>query len=241
MIPHPSQVWDVTFSPDGKRIATLARCFARIYTVPEGKLLTITATREANIWRARFSPDGRFLATASGDANSTSVKVWNAASGVEALSLVGHAARVRAVDYSPDGKLIATGSRDRTIRLWSANNGRELKRLVVEQSAEPEEIEDLHFTPDGDKLLAASKKTSRVWDLASGRILSTFAEGNSWSAAVSSDGKRFAVGGTEPKIRIFNAQAAKQDLVIASHDARINNVAFSPMARRSLRLVQTAR
>jgi serine/threonine protein kinase len=124
VIPHPSDVWDVAFSPDSTKLATAcADGFARIYQVPEGKLLATTATREKNIWRVRFSPDGELLATASGDATSTSVKVWNVATGAETLSLVGHTARVRAVDFSPDGKLIATGSRDGTIRIWSAVNG----------------------------------------------------------------------------------------------------------------------
>jgi WD40 repeat protein/serine/threonine protein kinase len=229
MIPHPSEVWDVTFSPDSRRMATAcADGFARIYQVPEGRLLTTTATKEKNIWRVRFSPDGRFLATASGDANSTSVKIWNAATGAETLSLIGHTGRVRGVDFSPDGKLIATGSRDGTIRIWSAGDGRELKKFVVDQAGESAEIDDLHFTPDGDKLLAASKKTSRVWDIASGRIFSKFAEGGSWAAAVSPDGKRFALDRGEARIQIFNANPAKQVLEIARHEAKINNLAFSP-------------
>src|SRR5260370_3779280 len=175
MIPHPNEVWDVTFSPDSKRLATAcADGFARIYEVTEGRLLTPTATREANIWRLRFSPDGRFLATASGDSSSTSVKVWNAATGAETLSLLGHTARVRGLDFSPDGKMIATGSRDGTIRIWSTGDGRKLKRLAVERAGEPDEIEDLHFTPDGNKLLVASKETSRVWDIGLGRILAKF-------------------------------------------------------------------
>lgn len=37
VIPHPSDVWDVAFSPDGTKLATAcADGFARIYQVPEG-------------------------------------------------------------------------------------------------------------------------------------------------------------------------------------------------------------
>lgn len=228
-IPHPNEVWDVTFSPDNKTLATgCADGFARIYQVPEGKLITTTATREANIWRLRFSPDGRFLATVSGDSSSTSVKVWNAATGAEMLSLVGHNGRVRGLDFSPDGRTIATGSRDGTIRVWSAVDGRELKRFVVERASEPE-VEDLHFTPDGKKLLAASKDTSsRLWDIASGRVLFKFDKATSLAAAVSPDGKRYAFALAEPRIRVFNANPVKQVLEIARHEARINNLAFSP-------------
>ena len=228
MIPHPNEVWDVTFSPDSKRMATAcADGFARIYQIPEGRLLTTTATKEVNIWRVRFSPDGRFLATASGDLDSTSAKVWNAETGAEMFSLVGHTGRVRGLDFSPDGKMIATGSRDGTIRIWSAVDGRELSRFVVEGTGE-DETQDLHFTTDGNKLLVASKMTSRVMDLASGRILSKLSEGGSWAAAVSPDGKRFALGGNEPRIRIFNAHTAKHVLVIARHEIKINNLVFSP-------------
>ena len=156
------------------------------------------------------------------------MKVWNAATGAEILSLVGHTGRVRGLDFSPDGGMIATGSLDGTIRIWSAVDGSELKRFVVERAGEPDETQDLHFTPEGNKLLVASKRNSRVWDVASGRILSEFSKGGSWAAAVSPDGKRFALGGYEPRIQIFNANPAKQVLEIARHEARINNLAFSP-------------
>jgi len=229
VIPHPADVWDVTFSPDSKRLATAsADGFARIYQVPEGKLLVTTATKETNIWRVRFSPNGNLLATASGDANSSSAKVWNTATGTEVFSLVGHTERVRGLDFSPDGRMIATGSRDGTIRIWSAVDGRELKRFVIERAGEPDEPQDLHFAPDGNKLLVASKRNSRLWDMASGRILSEFSKGGSWAAAVSPDGKRFALSGIEPRIQIFAVDPAKQMLEIAGHETKVNNVAFSP-------------
>ncbi len=228
VIPHTSDVWDVAFSPDSKTLATAcADGFGRIYSVPEGKLLVTTATKEANIWRVRFSPDGKLLATASGDASSTSVKVWNAATGAETLSLVGHTARVRAIGFSPDGKLIATGSRDGTIRIWNSLDGRELKRFVVERTGRPEETEQLDFTADGNKLIAASRGSSRFWDVSSGRILFKF-EPTLTTCAVSPDGKRFALGSLEGKIEIFDSGPIKQVTEIAAHEAKINNLNFSP-------------
>ncbi len=230
MIPHPSEVWDVTFSPDSKMLATAcADGYARIYQVPQGNLLTTTANKEINIWRVRFSPDGRLLATVSGDSTSSSVKVWNVATGAEAFSLIGHIARVRGLDFSPDGKTVATGSRDGTIRIWSAVDGHELKRFVVERAGMPCEMEDLHFTSDGGELIAVSKAGSGIWDVSSGRIVFKFDETYSWVVnAVSPDGKRFALGGLEAKIRIFNSDPVKQVLEIAGHEAKINNLAFSP-------------
>ena len=229
VIPHQSDVWDVAFSPDSKTLATAcADGFARIYSVPDGKLLTTTANREANVWRVKFSPDGKSLATASGDINSNSVKLWSVATGAEALSLVGHTARVRAVDFSPDGKLITTGSRDGTIRIWNAVDGHELKKIIVDGAGRTVEIENLNFTADGVKLLAVSRPVSRLWEISSGRVLFKFEPKPGNTSAVSADGKWFAVGGLDGKIQVFDSNPIKLVNEIAAHEARINNLTFSP-------------
>jgi WD40 repeat protein len=43
------------------------------------------------------------------------VKVWDAATGQDLLSLKGHTEAVTSVAYSPDGKRIASGSQDNTV------------------------------------------------------------------------------------------------------------------------------
>ena len=230
VIPHPqSDVWDVTFSPDNKMLATAcADGFARIYTVPEGNLLATTAIKELNIWRVKFSPDSKLLATASGDGNSKSVRVWNSGTGVEKFSLVGHTSRVRGLDFSPDGKLIATGSRDGTIRIWSATDGHELKKFVVEQAALWEENDDLDFTPDGSKLIAASRYMTKLLEVSSGRTLFNF-DTKAWIAsAVSPDGKRLALGSLDGKIQIYDLDPVRAVTEIAGHETKINNLTFSP-------------
>ena len=229
-LPHQSDVWEVTFSRDSKRLATAcADGFARIYSVPQGKLLATTATKEANIWRVRFSPDGSLLATASGDANSSSVKVWNAVTGTEILSLVGHTGRIRGLDFSADGKMIATGGRDRTIRIWDAADGHELRKFNVGRPDQSEETEVVNFTHAGTELLAVSKARFRIWEVSSGRIRfqSDHALGM-LAAAFSPESKRFALAGVRLKIQVFDSDPVKQVFEIAAHEARINNLVFSP-------------
>lgn len=230
-VPHQAEVWNVAFSPDGKKMATgCADGFARIYEVPGGSLLAVTAVKEENVWRVKFSPDGRFLATASGDRKSTSAKIWNAETGAEVLSLAGHTARVRAIDFSPDGQLIATGSLDGTIRIWDAGHGKRLKELTVNNKrGEPTEINDLQFTPDGKTLIAATYSGEKAWDVSSGKVLFNFTElPSAVSVAVSPDGRLFASGDLYSAIYIYDTGTGKLISRIAGHEGAINQVAFSP-------------
>jgi WD40 repeat protein/serine/threonine protein kinase len=229
-IPYQGEVWNVAFSPDGKKMATgCADGFARIYEIPGGKLLATTAIQEGNVWRVKFSPDGKFLATASGDMKSTSAKIWDAETGAETLSFVGHTARVRSIDFSPDGKLIATGSRDGTVRIRDAESGKELKKFALEKKGVPIETNDLQFTPDGKILIAATMSGVRAWEISSGEILFNLSEAPSaFSLAVSPDGKLLAHGGSMSKIYTYDAVTGKPISTIAGHEASINQVVFSP-------------
>ena len=73
-----------------------------------------------------YSPDGRRIASASDD---QTVKVWDAATGQELLTLSGHTDGVISVAYSPDGRRIASASYDRTVKVWDAATGQEMLTL----------------------------------------------------------------------------------------------------------------
>ncbi len=61
------------------------------------------------------------LATASKD---LTVKVWDAVSGQELLTLKGHTDTVNCVAFSPDGNRLASASSDGTVKIWDATRYR---------------------------------------------------------------------------------------------------------------------
>jgi WD40 repeat protein len=92
------------------------------------------------VWSIAFSPDGQRLATGSMD---TLVRLWDASSGREMLTLRGHGRGVRSVAFSPDGIHIASGSLDGTAKIWTAATPGQVAAWEKEEAAAEQQLEAL--------------------------------------------------------------------------------------------------
>jgi len=99
--------------------------------------------------------------------------VWNAATGEQVLELEGHSATARTTVWSPNGSLIAGGSDDGTVILWDAETGEVLHKLDAGFIL----VNGLAFSPDSRRVASTSAidNTLRVWDVATGELLSNVA------------------------------------------------------------------
>jgi WD40 repeat protein len=140
----------------------------------------------------------------------------------------GHSEPIYAVAVSPDGSLVATGSWDKSVKLFEAATGKEIRTLAGPQGHQ-KMVLTLAFSPDGRTLASGSEdNTLKLWDIPSQSPLRTLAQQQALHAlALSPDGTKLAVGGQGGLLKVFNVADFKEALTLPGHTQTITRVAFS--------------
>ncbi|MEH2424425.1 MAG: hypothetical protein V7K48_27000 [Nostoc sp.] len=210
----------VSFSLDGKTIATASDDKkARLWRL-NGQLLQEFKGHQGKVLSVSFSPDGKTIATASEDKTA---RLWRL-NGQLLREFKGHQGEVLSVSFSPDGKTIATASEDKTARLWRLNG-----QLLQEFKGHQGIVNSVSFSPDGKTIATASEdKTARLWRL-NGQLLQKFKghQGIVNSVSFSPDGKTIATASDDTTARLWrlNGQPLQE---FKGHQGIVRNVSFSP-------------
>ena len=212
-------VLSVSFSPDGKYIATASSDkTARLWDLT-GKLIGEFKGHQDSVTSVSFSPDGKYIATASWDKTA---RLWDL-TGKLIREFKGHQKGLLSVSFSPDGKYTATASSDKTARLWDVTG-----KLIREFKGHQDSVTSVSFSPDGKYIATASRdKTARLWDL-TGKLIQEF-KGHQdlvLSVSFSPDGKYIATASSDKTARLWQIRSLDEMLVQGCdwlHDYLQNN------------------
>ncbi|KIK23227.1 hypothetical protein PISMIDRAFT_63421, partial [Pisolithus microcarpus 441] len=212
-------VRSVTFSPDGKRMASgsLDRT-VRVWDGERGVQIGSPLQGHANwVQSVAFSPNGRRIVSGSLD---KTVRVWDVERGVQiGHPLQGHGDWVWSVAFSPDGKRIVSGSLDKTVRVWDVERGLQIGNPL---QGHVDWVRSVAFSPDGRKIVSGSlDQTVRIWDAERGVQISNPLQGHDngvQSVAFSPDGKRIASGSFDKTVRVWDVDRGLQIGPLHGHD-----------------------
>ncbi|MHC4560232.1 MAG: protein kinase domain-containing protein, partial [Planctomycetota bacterium] len=157
---------------------------------------SIMTIRQPDVRFVMFSPNGKHIVAAGRDG---SIKVLDATSGSELMTLRGHADSVSSIDISADGKRLVSSSWDKTIKLWDMESGAELRTFRGHDKS----IRHVVISRDGRRLASSAlDETIKIWDTNTGSEITVLKNIRQVGrVALSPDGKYIAsASGKEVKI-----------------------------------------
>src|SRR5262249_28348569 len=145
----------------------------------------------------------------SGSADKT-VRVWDAASGQELLTLLGHTDPVSSVAFSLDGQRIVSGSWDKG-KVWVAAHGQEDLTIRGDTGGGC----SVAFSPDGQHIVGCgSDNAVKVWDAAAGKEILTPNRHGISCLALSGDGQRIVSGSADSTVKVWDTVTGKEPLTL---------------------------
>ncbi|MDA0835743.1 MAG: hypothetical protein O3A29_20915 [Planctomycetota bacterium] len=195
----------------------------RLFNPADGAPLGVIGAHAGEITGLRYAGNQTYLLTAGADGL---VKRWPLDIPA-AKPFPGHTAAVTAFRLSPDGTKGVSASADKTVRIWSVAEAKELLQLAGHTEA----VSTVVFSPNGAQIATGGlDKIARLYDAASGAVVKEFSVQATpiTQLAISADGQQLVIGDAGASLKIYKTADATEQVALAGHAGAINGLTFSP-------------
>jgi WD40 repeat protein/type II secretory pathway predicted ATPase ExeA len=184
---HSSIIRSLSLSADGTRLLTGDDEFQVIvWDARSGEALQTMAEHDAEVKAVALRGDLAVSGTGSGDYDTDTFILWDAAAGTPRHIL--NPGAVNSVGISMDGRFVASGMNDGSVLIWDAQTGEQKLSLKGHSAV----VNSVSFSPDGSRLVSsANDNTLIVWNLETGTAARTIYGHDDWvrGAEFSADGE----------------------------------------------------
>jgi WD domain, G-beta repeat len=240
--PQGEPLTALSFSPDGKRLATASAMLSqssasvrvvapfqallgpiKIWDVSSARMVLAFPNTDA-VKALAFSPDGNMLVTG---ALTGELRLMDANTGKELARVHALDGWVNDVAFSTDGSMVASAGQDGMVKLWDVPGLQQRKVLQGHANG----VTCAAFFHHGPGLVSGSDdKTARVWNVQTGATTISLGEHPQRISAVamSPDDRLVATASGDNTIRLWGAATGKEQGELHGRDNSLVAVAFSP-------------
>jgi len=192
---HGDWIRNVTFSPDGKLLASSSNdTTIKVWDWENVKCLHILRGHTDWVWTSKFVTWKGLIFLISVSSDRTG-KIWNLNIGKYVFTFHEPEDLIWSVAFSNNGYTLASSSA-KSVKLWNIWTKKCVK--IFEENAE--RVRALAFSPNGKMLVGGDDRLLKIWDVASGCCLNTVelaANTSIWSLMFSPDGRQLITAGTD--------------------------------------------
>lgn len=206
---HAHAIYDVAFSPDGKRLASASHDHTiRIWDPSTGDTHQTLKGHDGPVHSLAWSPEGERIVSASDDKTA---RIWSLDRGTVRAAMREATTKLQTVAWSPDGRTIATGGTDKILRLYETSGKFRIAWTL------PNHISSVKFAGDSARLLYTYGSNlhppvgAAVLDTTKGQETAHYKlhENSAICGAFTPDGKSVITGDTFSRIRVWDPSNGK--------------------------------
>ena len=222
---HTGAVKSVSFSPDGKTLASGGQDNrVRLWDVETQTEIGTLEGHTGGPDSLFFSPDGKTLASRDDD---NTLRLWNMETQTQIGTLEGYTGSLESVSFSPDGGTLASGGQDNRVRLWDVETQTEIGTLEGHTGY----VSSVSFSPGGKTFASGSHDgTVRLWKVETQTEIAIL-QGHTDavnSVSFSPGSKTFASGGHDGTVRFWDVATQTEIAILEVTSHTVTGVSFSP-------------